>query len=189
MADLLEAEGQKRVLDIGCGMGRHTAYLAARGFDVTATDNSPAAIAACKESLAEANLDATVVEADMTELSFPDCHFDGAIASHVIHHTDRATLERVIRLITQQLRPGGLFVWVMPSARDYRCGQGLEVEPGTWIDDEHPEGPIPHHYCSEEEVRGLLHAYDILSMKEEESGEAERRKYHWRLVARKRVDE
>ena len=43
MADLLEAEGGRRVLDIGCGMGRHTVYLAARGFEVTATDNAAAA--------------------------------------------------------------------------------------------------------------------------------------------------
>jgi tellurite methyltransferase len=185
MVDLLESQGRRRVLDIGCGVGRHTVYLAARGFDVTATDNAPAAISACKQNPAEASLGANVVQTDMTDLPFPDDHFDGAVASHVIHHTDAATLERVIELITRKLAPAGLFVWVTPSSRDYRSGHGCCVEPGTYIDDEHPEGLIPHHYCSQEEVRQLLHAYDILSMHEDGSGEAEKRKFHWCVLARK----
>jgi 2-polyprenyl-3-methyl-5-hydroxy-6-metoxy-1,4-benzoquinol methylase len=37
-----------RVLDIGCGAGRHSLYLQHKGFDVTAIDNSPGAIEVCK---------------------------------------------------------------------------------------------------------------------------------------------
>lgn len=38
-----------RVLDIGCGAGRHSLYLQDLGLDVTAIDNSPGAIKVCKE--------------------------------------------------------------------------------------------------------------------------------------------
>lgn len=37
-----------RVLDIGCGAGRHGLYLQQKGFDVTGIDNSPGAIKICK---------------------------------------------------------------------------------------------------------------------------------------------
>jgi len=37
-----------RVLDIGCGAGRHTLYLQRQGFEVTAVDNSPKAIELCR---------------------------------------------------------------------------------------------------------------------------------------------
>ena len=37
-----------RVLDVGCGAGRHSLYLQQRGFGVTAIDNSPGAIKVCK---------------------------------------------------------------------------------------------------------------------------------------------
>jgi SAM-dependent methyltransferase len=37
-----------RVLDIGCGAGRHSLYLQLKGFDVTAIDHSPGAIEVCK---------------------------------------------------------------------------------------------------------------------------------------------
>jgi SAM-dependent methyltransferase len=38
-----------RVLDIGCGAGRHALYLQQRGFDVTGIDASPGAVRVCKE--------------------------------------------------------------------------------------------------------------------------------------------
>jgi len=37
-----------RILDIGCGAGRHSLYLQAKGFDATGIDNSPGAIKVCK---------------------------------------------------------------------------------------------------------------------------------------------
>ena len=38
-----------RILDIGCGAGRHALYLQKKGHDVLATDNSPLAIQVCKK--------------------------------------------------------------------------------------------------------------------------------------------
>ena len=37
-----------RVLDVGCGAGRHGLYLQGKEFDVTGIDNSPGAIKVCK---------------------------------------------------------------------------------------------------------------------------------------------
>lgn len=175
-----------RVLDIGCGLGRHTVYLAARGFEVTATDNAPAALAACQQSLAEAGLAASLLEVDMSEMPFPDAYFQGIVASHCIHHVDGPALRRTIGLITRKLAAGGLLVWATPSARHWRCGLGREIEPGTWVDENHWEGPIPHHYCTQEELRGLLSAYEIESLVEHEFREGERSLWHWRVLARKR---
>ena len=38
-----------KVLDVGCGAGRHSLYLQGQGFDVVGIDNSPLAIEVCKE--------------------------------------------------------------------------------------------------------------------------------------------
>lgn len=38
-----------KVLDIGCGAGRHALYLQGLGFDVVGIDNSPKAIKVCRE--------------------------------------------------------------------------------------------------------------------------------------------
>jgi len=37
-----------RILDVGCGAGRHALYLQSKGFDVTGIDDSPGAIEVCK---------------------------------------------------------------------------------------------------------------------------------------------
>jgi SAM-dependent methyltransferase len=37
-----------KILDIGCGAGRHSLYLQSKGFDATGIDNSPGAIKVCK---------------------------------------------------------------------------------------------------------------------------------------------
>ncbi len=37
-----------RVLDVGCGAGRHALYLQERGFDVTGIDSSPGAVKVCR---------------------------------------------------------------------------------------------------------------------------------------------
>lgn len=37
-----------KVLDVGCGAGRHALYLQGKGFDVTGIDNSPGAIRVCR---------------------------------------------------------------------------------------------------------------------------------------------
>jgi len=186
MADRLEAEGRRRVLDIGCGLGRHTVYLAGRGFRVTATDNSPTAIAACQENLTRAGLTATVVALGMTEFPFPDGAFDGAVGSHVIHHCRRAVLEQIIGSITRKLAPRGYFAWATPTTRHCHYGRGIEIEPGTWVDADHPEGPIPHHYSTELEARELLRDFGLLSVVEHEYQREGKSHFHWRVLARKR---
>jgi methyl halide transferase len=53
-----------RILVPGCGSGYEVAVLAQAGFDVTALDYAPAAIARTRSKLEAANLKATLVEAD-----------------------------------------------------------------------------------------------------------------------------
>ncbi|UCC67837.1 MAG: class I SAM-dependent methyltransferase, partial [Armatimonadota bacterium] len=177
---------RRRVLDIGCGLGRHTLYLAARGFEVTATDDAPAALDACRKNLDELNLHAELLRLDMTAMAFPPGRFHGVVASNVIHHANLATLARIIRSITEMLAPAGLFIWVTPTPRHFAFGRGREIEPGTWIGSGAPDGDLPHHYSTEAEVRDLLHAYDILSMEERDYRDDQGTRFHWRVLARKR---
>jgi SAM-dependent methyltransferase len=53
---VLPLESGERILDIGCGFGRHSNELARRGFDVLGIDPSPAMIAAARENSASAGL-------------------------------------------------------------------------------------------------------------------------------------
>lgn len=65
----LIALARGRILDIGCGAGRHALYLQAQGLDVTGIDNSPLAIEVCRQrGLKQARLLSTN---DIEQLSGP----------------------------------------------------------------------------------------------------------------------
>jgi SAM-dependent methyltransferase len=53
-----------RVLDIGCGAGRHSLYLRSRGLDVTGIDSSPGAVDICKLKGLEKALVRPIAEVD-----------------------------------------------------------------------------------------------------------------------------
>jgi SAM-dependent methyltransferase len=102
-----------RLLDAGCGGGRNLVYFLRAGFDVSAVDAAPDAVAAVRElaarlapSLSAANFRIERIEA----MSFPDSSFDAVFSSAVLHFADgpaqfRAMLDGMWRV----LRPGGFF--------------------------------------------------------------------------------
>jgi len=188
MADKLQDATRKSILDIGCGMGRHTLYLAARGFEVLATDNAPTALQHCRENLVKAQLRAEVRAMEMTDFPFEDGCFDGVIASYVIHHTTYGQIGEIVESVARCLRPGGYFVWVTPTPKHCDWGRGEEVEPGTWVDQTHEYGN-PHHYCTEAEMLELLGndraKLNIVSMREQERIANNKSYYHWCVLAQK----
>jgi len=62
---------KRRVLDLGCGAGRHLLYLQGKGFKVTGIDVSPHALQVCKKKGAK-----DVRKMSITTLEFPENTFD-----------------------------------------------------------------------------------------------------------------
>ncbi|WP_435348989.1 class I SAM-dependent methyltransferase [Haloarchaeobius sp. HRN-SO-5] len=98
-----------RVLDVGCGAGRTTAELHARGFDVTGVDISPEMIRAARALFPEIDLRV----ADATDLPFPDASFQYVLFSYcgldyVYPEEDR--LQALLE-INRVLEPGGIFAF------------------------------------------------------------------------------
>jgi SAM-dependent methyltransferase len=88
------------VLDAGCGTGDLAAALCERGYDVTAVDIDPAAVAAAQ------NAGVSAVRADIAE--FDAGPFDVVVISLSLHHVDR--LEAAVTRVRRLLRPTGLLV-------------------------------------------------------------------------------
>jgi SAM-dependent methyltransferase len=75
----LGLEPGQRVLDVGCGPGRHALAFAARGFAVVGVDISETFVRLAAEAADAAGVDATFLVADARRLEF-DSAFDAAIS-------------------------------------------------------------------------------------------------------------
>ncbi|RSD17226.1 class I SAM-dependent methyltransferase [Amycolatopsis eburnea] len=95
-------------LDLGCGAGGDTLWLAARGWRVTAVDISANAVTRLAENAR--GLPVTAVRADLAA-EFPAGEFD-LVSAQYFHTPFELPRARVLRTAAHALRPGGRLVVV-----------------------------------------------------------------------------
>jgi SAM-dependent methyltransferase len=109
-----------RVLDAGCGGGRNLVYLLQSGFDVSATDENPDAIAQVRRLLAAhaPQLPATQFRTETVEAcSFPSSSFDVVLSSAVLHFArDDAQFDAMVAAMWRVLKSGGLLFCRLASS-------------------------------------------------------------------------
>lgn len=91
------------ILELGCGSGRDSGVMIARGFDVTPTDGTPEMAEEASKHLGR----------PVGMLRFGDIDavsaFDGIWANACLLHAPRAELGGILGRIHEALRPGGVF--------------------------------------------------------------------------------
>jgi len=108
LVDALGLEPGQRVLDVGCGPGRHALALARRGFAVVGVDLSPDFVALARDAAAAEGLTARFEERDVRTLAH-DAAFDAAIClcqggfGLLGGHDEPAVFGRIVAAV----RPGG----------------------------------------------------------------------------------
>jgi SAM-dependent methyltransferase len=98
-------EGRALAVDIGAGDGRHTLYLAERGFDVLAVDAAPTGIDLIRQRLNRDSLQAELVVADLRNYEIP-AEVDLLVASYIIHLLPNPYDQ--IKSWQAKVRPGGI---------------------------------------------------------------------------------
>lgn len=97
-------------LDLGCGGGRHTVWLATQGFSTSACDLHTEMVSATKAALADNKLQATVVQASALSLPYADGSFDFIVSTGVLHNfTMINELATALQEAARVCRKDGLF--------------------------------------------------------------------------------
>lgn len=173
------------VLDLGCGPGRHSLFLAEMGFNVQGVDASPTAIAYLEKESAKCGFAIKKGICEMTDLDLPTDSFDMVLAWNVIYHGDIPVVQRSLSEIGRILRRGGLFVGTMLSKRNGEIQTGNEIAHNTYINQEKSDKDHPHFYCNAAELIGLFHGFEPLVLQDVEHKEPGSGAYHWQFVMEK----
>ncbi|MBW2989375.1 class I SAM-dependent methyltransferase [Candidatus Woesearchaeota archaeon] len=157
----------KKVLDLGCGTGRHTELLVNMGFEAYGCDNSKDALEIVKRKLPNCRLEAC----DMTKLPYSDGYFDGVLCYLVIQHGMMKDIKKTVSEMIRVLKKRGYLYLAAISRKHPTYDTGEEIEPNTRINTEADDGDMPHHFFSEDELKGLFDEFEIIRIEhfEEES--------------------
>ena len=168
--DLKSRNGLK-ILDIGCGAGRHTVFLAQEGFQTYACDISEKGIKCLKEELRVKNLSATVVKSDMEKILYPDNFFDGVVSYGVFYYNDSKGYENAISEMQRVLKKGGKAFVFSRTIDDYRYGKGTKIEKNTFVLDiaDTNEKDMTMHFLDRDEINAKFSEFENVIVEKTET--------------------
>ncbi len=99
-----------KALDLCCGAGTNTIYLAENGFDVVGIDVSPTAIEYAQAKAAQAHINVPFIVESFLDLSFESNIFDFVFDMGCFHHVEPEDREKFITGIHRVLKRSGLYM-------------------------------------------------------------------------------
>lgn len=126
----------KRLLDVGCGLGEASVYFALLGAQVTSADLSQGMLDATSRLAAANRVSIAPHLAAAEDMGLPhDARFDVIYAGNLLHHVD---IEQTLSRLKPHLAPDGLLVTWDPLAYNPAINVYRSIASGVRTPDEHP---------------------------------------------------
>jgi ubiquinone/menaquinone biosynthesis C-methylase UbiE len=130
-----------RILDLGCGTGACTWYIAREGFSAYGIDGSKTAVEKAKQRFSEENLDGEFVVGDFIKIPYPDEFFDCVIDVCSLQHNKPKFAMMALSEVFRVLKPNGKVFSML-------------VASGSWLNPYLEEGYV--HFYKLYEVKKLF---------------------------------
>ncbi len=95
-------------LDLGCGDGRNSVYVAEHGMEVISVDKSNRAIKKLKEQAQYKNLKINAISQNILNINFNDSSFDLIIASTILDHLENNCVNLMFDRIKRWIKDNGI---------------------------------------------------------------------------------
>lgn len=120
------------IVDLGCGLGNDSLYLAERGFTVIACDISREAVS--RASLLHPNISGICFDI-LQGLPFDDSSKKIILSDLSLHYFSWSDTLRIVSEIKRVLMPGGYLLCRLNSTKDdnYGAGHGKEIEENYYV--------------------------------------------------------
>jgi len=154
---LLDIKPGIHILDLGCGVGRHSLELARRGFKVTGVDRTKLYLEQASEKAAQEGLNIEFIQEDMRTFCQPDT-FDAVINLFTSfgYFEDSEDDRKVAMNVYQSLKPGGVFLLETHGKESPNNWSWME---NRWIiikDNKRTEFKVTHRLYAATELASLL---------------------------------
>ena len=106
---------QVRILDLGCGIGAASWYLAREGFQVWGVDGSKTAIEIAERRFHEEQLEGVFSVGDFIRLDFEDNVFDCLVDINAVQQNMVENIRIILAEACRVLKPGGKIFSIMMS--------------------------------------------------------------------------
>lgn len=183
------------IIDVGCGTGRHSIYLANQNYNVIGVDSSENAINELRKKIIDFyQLNIEVFVGDFSKLNFNQDYFDAGIAWRIFHIGFENVRQRIVASFHRVLKPGSVAFLSMAAAqgaifeeRKRNCPKPKEYNTLEYIS----EGNLhTKHYFEKKELPQFLTGFEILDVNlfDEHSGHGKKAlpQTYWSIIAKKK---
>jgi len=158
---------KKNALDLGCGNGGHSIFLAQKGFVVDSVDSNPKALERLEEKIKESNVSGIAeINQDIAQFN-ANKKYDLIIASSSLHFFPLQIIQGIIAKIKDWLADNGVLFLRIFSDKDDEyikyVKEGKQSAPNEIIS---PRTKKSIHYFNQDDVRELVKDFEVIKLEE-----------------------
>ncbi|WP_430883237.1 class I SAM-dependent methyltransferase [Fusibacter sp. JL216-2] len=161
-------KSETRILDLGCGIGRHALAMARMGYLVTAVDFSQEALKALDKAGQKENLAIETIKRSYTEALFNKNTFDAVLSYNVLYHGTRLEFMKSMEICKSYIKPSGILFFTCPTRDDGKYGSGQKVAPHTYKSENSVHPGDVHYFSDEKDIHDFLIGFKTLSLSKNE---------------------